>query len=391
MPGAAEPVSFEPRIVSSMAEAAAALPPLARVHLALPVSGIFFERMRLPSTNPEELLGMMRLQLEKTLPYPAEEVASNLIIVETGETESVVVAVALSTAYLDALSAPLRSAGRLPEKITVHAMHLASACTKTGIDLLVYREEEKFVAVITENGKIGFVQTLAAGVAGEVPLEIPQVLLGAELEGVPVIFTRVRLDPECAGIAGELGVLLGVPAEVIPVETPLQEPDMNLYPAAWQGALTAAARSANIKARLIAAGGVYLVILLVASSYLFWMNSKVAALDAKLRAIQPEVASIQARSSKWMALAPAVDPSRYTVELLYQIQKSMPSDSIRITQFDQTMGQFTIEGEAPTAALAVDYGEQLKANPDLKDFHFEVAPPAILPNEHAQFRIFSKL
>jgi len=390
MPGA-EPGLFEPRVVMSMAEAVAALPPQSRVHLALPVSAVFFERMRLPSTNPDELLGMMRLQLEKTLPYPVEEVASDVVIVESGETESVVVAVALNTAHLDALSAPLRTAGCLPEKITVHAMHLASACSKTGIDLLVYKEEEKSVVVITENGKIGFVQTLAATGIEEVPRELPQVLLGAELEGVPVTFTRVRLDPECAGIREELGVQLGVPVEVIAPDAPLEEPAMNLFPAAWQGALAAAERSANLKARLITAGAVYLAIILGALGYLIWMNGKVAALDAKLRAMQPEVASIQARSEKWNALAPAIDPSRYTVELLYQIQKSLPSDSIRITQFDQNIGQFTIEGEAPTAGLAVEYGEQLKANPELKDFHFEVAPPAILPNEHAQFRIFGKL
>lgn len=387
----AQPGVFESRSVASLAEAAAALPGKCEVHLALPVSAVFFERMKFPATNSDELRGMMRLQLEKTLPYPADEVTCECLVVESGEVEASVVAVALNNATLDSLSAPLREAGHLPDKITVHAMHLTSACSKTGIDLLLYKEEEKFVVVISENGKIGFVQTLASSSIGDVPGELPRVLLGAELEGVPVIFTRIRLDRECAEIHEELGALLGVPVEVIATDMPLEEPKMNLFPDSWRDALAAVARASRIKTRLITAGAVYLSLVLVASGYLFWLNGKVDALNAKLRAIQPEVASIQARSSKWNALAPAIDPSRYTVELLYQIQKSMPSDSIRITQFDQSLGQFTIDGEAPTAALAVEYGEQLKSNPELKDFHIEVAPPAILPNEHAQFRIFGKL
>ena len=381
----------EPRVAPSIAGTVAMLPPKCPLHLALPVSALFFERMKFPATNPDELRGMTRLQLEKTLPYPADEVTSDCVIVESGEAGAVVMAVALSNAHLDELAGPLRSAGRLPGTITVHAMQLASACSKTGVDLLLFMEEEKFVALIAENGKPGFVQALSAAGPESICAELPQVLLGAELDGVPVTFSKIRLDIECAAIREEISALLGVPAEIITADTPMEAPEMSLFPDTWRGALAAAERAANLKVRLIAAGAVYLALILCAAGWLFLMNRKAAGLDAQLRAIQPEVVSIQGRNAKWIALSPAIDPTRYTVELLYQIQKSMPSDSIHVTQFDQTMGQFTIEGEAPTAALAVDYGEQLKADPALKDFHIEVAPPAILPNEHAQFRIFGKL
>ena len=375
--------------MASLQDAAAALPLKCKVHLALPASALFFERMRLPSTDPAELRGMMQLQLEKTLPYPSYEVTSDLILSEVGESDSVIVAVAVSNSHLDTVSAPLRAAGRLPEKITVDAMHRAASCSKLGIDLLLYLEEGRGTVVITENGKIGFVQTLP----GIEPLmhELPQALLSAELEGVPVIFSKVHLDAECMGHRKELGELLGGTVEMVPMAGSSAEPAMNLFPAAWRGALAASERSARIKSRLILAGGIYLFLILCAVGTLFWMNRKVSLLESQLHAMQPEVATIQTRSGRWNALAPAVNPSRYTVELLYQIQKSMPSDSIRITQFDQSLDQFVIEGEAPTAALAVEYGEQLKANQDLKDFNFEVAQPTILPNEHAQFRIFGKL
>jgi hypothetical protein len=50
-----------------------------------------------------------------------------------------------------------------------------------------------------------------------------------------------------------------------------------------------------------------------------------------------------------------------------------------------------VEGEAPTASLAIQYVDALRANPELKEFNISGGPPEILPNEHAHFRIFAKL
>ncbi len=55
-------------MAATMEEAAASLPEDATVSLSLPVSAVLMERMRLPSTDREELGGMVTLQLEKTLP-----------------------------------------------------------------------------------------------------------------------------------------------------------------------------------------------------------------------------------------------------------------------------------------------------------------------------------
>jgi Tfp pilus assembly PilM family ATPase len=44
------------------------------VVLALPVSAVLAQRMRLPSVEGSELREMVRIQLEKALPFSAEEV-----------------------------------------------------------------------------------------------------------------------------------------------------------------------------------------------------------------------------------------------------------------------------------------------------------------------------
>ena len=45
----------------------------------------------------------------------------------------------------------------------------------------------------------------------------------------------------------------------------------------------------------------------------------------------------------------------------------------------------------PTANAAIEFGDHLKKNPDLKAFKLTILPPTILPDDRAQFRIIGKL
>src|SRR5262245_47917117 len=61
--------------------------------LGLPVSTVIAQRFRLPSVDPAEFPEMIRLQIEKLLPFPAEEVTSDFELIEQSESESVVSAI----------------------------------------------------------------------------------------------------------------------------------------------------------------------------------------------------------------------------------------------------------------------------------------------------------
>jgi hypothetical protein len=49
-----------------------------------------------------------------------------------------------------------------------------------------------------------------------------------------------------------------------------------------------------------------------------------------------------------------------------------------------------VDGEANTAALAYEFIDKIKKNPELRAFQFDMAAPRILPNNHAQFRVEGK-
>ncbi len=380
-----------PQSWPTLAEAAAAIPAGATLHLALPCSAVLFERMKLPSIEPSELGDMMTLQLEKTLPYAPEEITSGFDVIEKSESDSTLLTATVNNEQLAALCEPLRARGLLPAGITVFAMHAATACPHDQLVLLIYREVEKIVLAICQNAKLAHVQPLGVNDASGLRAELPQTILGAELEGIPTGFQRIVLDESCADLKAETDDFFHLPTASIALETPPAGPPLNLLPASWRQEKRRSAHRAQLRSQLIMAGVGYLILVLGGFGWLFGMNVRVNKIDAELQKVAPDISAIGARKARWDTLSPAIDPARYMVEVLFQTTSSLPSDAIRITVFNHNKDQFMIQGEAPTANAAIEYGEQLKKNPDLKNFKLNLAPPTILPDDRAQFRIIGKL
>ena len=351
-----------PQNIAALGDAAVA--PGEAIHLALPAGAVLLERMRLPSIDLGELAGMVLLQLEKTLPYSAEEVCSGFEIVEQTETETALLALAVSRAQLNTLCEPLRAQRRLPEKITVFAMHVAAGCAEDETVCAIFREQDAVLLAIAQNSRLAFAQTIFAEDAESFFTELPQSLLGAELEGVAVDFARAQLDSSLAGWHTRAREFFSaVPVDLISLDRQLPEPVVNLVPAAWGAERSQLRRAARVRSRLIVAAAVYLALLLCAAVYVILLGRQVAALDRQIAAAQPQVDFIASRKARWNALAPAVDPGRFAVETLFQVTKTLQSPDIRITVFDLTPAQFMVEGEAPTANAAVEFGEGLRGNP----------------------------
>ena len=80
----------------------------------------------------------------------------------------------------------------------------------------------------------------------------------------------------------------------------------------------------------------------------------------------------------------------YPIEVIFHLNNSLPSPDVRITVFNQSARQISVDGEANSAALAYQFADKVKKNPDLQTFQFELGAPRILPNDHAQFRLEGK-
>jgi hypothetical protein len=104
--------------------------------LGLPVSAVIAQRFRLPSVDPAEFPEMIRLQIEKLLPFPADEVTSDFELIAQNETESVVSAVAIRNEQLAEMASPLLNRGYIPRQVTVYAAQRASTYAPRGNALL---------------------------------------------------------------------------------------------------------------------------------------------------------------------------------------------------------------------------------------------------------------
>ena len=408
------------RNAASFAELVAALPGKGarstppEMNVALPARLLIFERLTLPSGDRPELAGMVRLQLEKTLPYGVEETTSGFQVISTKETvleapapedgsapaegapqtltESTVIVCAIHNEALQAFCAPLLQDRQFPHSVTPWVMHLAAKAPRPGFACALWQEEAEVVFAIYENGVLGFVEILPS--PETVVEDLPQALMSAELAGAATAPTVVLLDPALTQHGEAIGKLLGAPVEELAMEEPPSAPreaPVDLTLDVWRTELARRQQLRLLQSRLAIAGLVYAALLLIVCAGLGVLGGRLRHVEAELALAQPQVDTVLAQQTRWKSLAPAIDPSRFTVEMLFQVFQSLPSADVRITQFDQSPTDFRVQGEAPDAAQAVSLEEKLKTQPSLNGYQFEAGNPILLPNDHAQFSISGKL
>jgi hypothetical protein len=359
--------------------------------LGLPISAVLAQRFRLPTVDPSEFSEMVRIQVEKALPFSPDELTTDFEVIEQTETDSVVSAVAVRNDQLAELVAPLLNRGFIPRQVTVYAAQRAATHAPEGNTLLIYPEGEALVSAVTENGKLSLTRTLEGVDPEKLQMELPQLALSAELQGINASFPNVLLDETCYELRDTVQGILASRAEMVGIETPPASVKLNLLPESWRARRSQLVRLTEWRKRLAWAGVAYGAALLLFLNYLGLMRLEIGRLARRVAHDAPQTEFVQSTEAKWKALAPAIDPRYYPVEILHHLSESLPSADVRITTYNQSARQISIDGEANTAALAYQFVDKVKKNPGLQAFVFDLStPPRILPNDHAQFRLEGK-
>jgi hypothetical protein len=171
---------------------------------------------------------------------------------------------------------------------------------------------------------------------------------------------------------------------------PPAESRLNLLPESWRARRAQLARLKQWRKRILIGAVVYASLLLLFLAYLLILRFQVRRLDKRISSDAPKTDFVRATEAKWKALSPAIDPHYYPIEVILHLFDSLPSADVRITIFNQSARQISVDGEANSAALAYQFAEKVKKNPDLQAFQFELGAPKLLPNDHAQFRLEGK-
>jgi hypothetical protein len=360
------------------------------VVLSLPVAAVLAQRFRLPTVDPTEFPEMVRLQIEKALPFSAEEVTTDFELIEQNENESVISAVAVRNERLAEIAAPLLDRGIIPRQVTVYAAQRATTHAPEGRALLIYPEGETLVSAVTENGKVSMARTLDSIAPEQLQMELPQLALSAELQGIKSSFPNVLLDESCYELKDTVQGILSSPTELVGIETPPASVKLNLLPESWRQRRVQLVKRGEWQKRLTYAGAAYGGLLLLFLLYLIYSRLAIARLDSVIKRDAPETQFIKETETNWKSLGPAIDSRFYPVEILLHLSESLPSTDVRITAYNQSARQLSVDGEANNAALAYQFAEKVKKNPSLHNFQFDMVAPRLLANGHAQFRLEGK-
>jgi hypothetical protein len=380
--------TWDVRLLASLEAAVPLLKPEDDLVLSLPVSAVLAQRFRLPTVDPAEFPEMVRIQIEKALPFSLDELTTDFEVIEQNETESVVSAVAVRNDQLAELAAPLLDSNNIPRQVTVYAAQRASTHAPEGRAVLIYPEGESLVSAITENGKVSLTRTLEGIEPAQLQTDLPQLALSAELQGITGLFPNVLLDESCYDLRDTVEGILTRRPELVGIETPPATIKLNLLPESWRLRRAQLARRGEWRKRLLWAGGAYAAVLVLFIVYWGYLHFKTAQLDRSIARDEPQVKFIREAEANWKSLAPALDSRHYAVEILLHLSESLPpGEVVRITTYSQSARQISVDGEADTAKLAYDFADKVKKNPGLQIFQFNMADPRILPNSHAQFRL----
>jgi hypothetical protein len=382
--------AWEVRAVATIEEAAELLRAEDDIVLALPVDLVLAQRFRLPTTDPTEFTDMVRIQIEKAMPYPAEEMTTDSEVISQTEEGSVISAVAVHNEKLSELAAPLISRGLIPSQVTVYAAHRAATHLPEGTALFIYPENESIVCAITEEGKLSFTSTLDAADPLQLQRDLPQLTLSAELQGINTTSPRLFLAESLYELRDTVEGIFATTAELIAVEVPPAESRLNLLPDSWRQRRAQLARQKVWKKRALVAAAAYAGLLLLFLAYLIVLGVQVRRLDKRISRDAPRTEFVKTTEARWKALAPAIDPHYYPIEIILGLFDCLPSQDVRITVFNQSARQISVDGEANSAALAYQFAEKVKKHPQLQTFQFELGAPRLLPNDHAQFRLEGK-
>jgi hypothetical protein len=378
------------RGLATLEEAGTLLQPGEDFVLGLPVALVLAQRLRLPTIDRDEFVEMVRIQVEKAMPYPAEEMSTDSELISQTEEGSVISAVAVHNEKLSELAEPLLSLGLIPNQVTVYAAQRAATHAPLGAALLIYPEGDAIVCAIAEEGKLSFTRTLDTADPLQLQRDLPQLALSAELQGINTSFPKILLDESLYALRDTVEGIFASPVDLIAVEVPPANTGLNLLPESWRQRRAQVVRRGEWRKRLLIAGGAYAALLVLFLAYLLILRLEIGRLGRRIERDAPRTEFVKLTDARWRALAPAIDPRYYPIEVLVHVSDSLPSADVRITRFDQSARQVSIEGEANTAALAYQFADKVKKNPDLQMFQFEMAAPRILQNDHAQFRLEGK-
>ena len=359
------------------------LQPAAGGMIAVPVRRAFSLCVWIPADDPSVFRDLVLTQLEMRGLAGRTRDETSFAWQEIARTDNeVLVQITVLPAHL----APRYWDG----EVTEYAV--SPACLPLDADAVsIWREQGTWVAAVTRGGKLLHFQSLAEPAPdGAMALEIWMMLSPLEAGNMldtqlPVVFYRQEGDELDLAAWNQSGAGNATERDFPP---PVRPAPLECIPIAVRHLQAEKKKSAQQQRFAFAGAAVYLALVLVLAGQTLWLHWSARKLQSEIDSLAPAVTATKDAMDKWQALQPALEPSNYPLEVLFQTARLLPKDGVRLTLFEMNLDRVLIQGEASTLAAAIKFQDDLEKNTELEGlYEWTAETPKQLPSGSTRFQI----
>ena len=354
----------------------------------------------LPSTDPDEMSGMIKLQLDKFSPFPEERMAISYELLQAIAGGCRVLIVAVRKEAIEFTSAVFQKAGMELRRIDVDVLGWWRVLVEQGAVpavgrhiLLLLEEAEGGILVAVQQGVPVAMKAVGSGrglsaedYASEIAHEMGAFILALDLEqGVATVngldFWYQGVSPEVlverlqAALGHEIHIrdldtlpalseglarrMLNPPFETLTARNRGALGVVDLIPASWR----VTEDSLRVKRLIVAASilvlGLWLIVSLGFLGGYAWEQHSLAGLERRMAELQKPADEVRALQRRARSFEQYLDRKRSALECLREISQLLPADiSITAFQFKKAKS-ITLRGEALTVNPIYDFKEAL--------------------------------
>ncbi len=264
--------------------------------------------------------------------------------------------------------------------------------------IVIIEEQGDLVLAASHQGKLYhshiFAQTPAAEDALALEITLARLTLESDLGTDSITGVALIGASFDRGLVTRLSSVLDLPVRIVadlPPNTALDTRTWSkLLPRGIRSVQTANVRRGKLTRAIVLGGMLYLSLAFLAFAYLHFQEQRAAKLNEEVEATSEPAAAARKANERWKVLAPAIEPKRYPLFLLAEINRIMPGSGIVIRDFEVKGTEIDIKGEARDAQLAFQFIEDFKKNRILSRYEWTNPRPEV-KGTTASFRAQGKL
>jgi hypothetical protein len=132
---------------------------------------------------------------------------------------------------------------------------------------------------------------------------------------------------------------------------------------------------------------VYALILLGLAGDLVVRKIQLQSLSSRLASMEANAAEAQKMVTSWNEFRTSVDPGAFAIDQLDAVASQIPSEQVRLTQYNYDKGRLVITGEAADVSQAYEFFEKVKKVPMLQDYDWTSRQPQLAGRNKVRFEM----